>query len=122
MGLGGPLGAGSCLAGARAVREDGETVMRAFARLRVGTRAGLWGSPGRLVIRCWPGAVVVRGDGAGADQGEVLKLGFLTSPLRKVPSRNPTCSRFQTRGGGCFPAVALQLSPMPGPSWAQVST
>lgn len=58
---------------------------------------------------CW-------GDGAGADRGggEVLKLGFLTSRLRKVASRNPTCSRFQTRGGGCFPAAAQLLSPDAG--------
>ena len=36
------------------------------------------------------------GVGAGAVRGEVLELGFLTSPLRKteVAFRNPTCSIF----------------------------
>lgn len=74
MGLGGPLGAGSCLEGAPAVREDGETLMGRL-RASVWERArapGVSLQTGHSVLAwgcCW-------GCGAGADQGEVLKLGF----------------------------------------------
>lgn len=92
----------------------------AFARLRVGTRACSGG-----LLTDWPfgaGLGLLLGLWGGGGPGGGPEAGILTSQLRKVASPNPTCSRFQTRGGGCFPAAAWLLSLMPGPCRGSGST
>lgn len=106
---------GQLLGRAPAVRDSVRAPPCGYAR-------GALGSPSRLAIQGWPGAVVVGVMGRGRTRGEVLKLGFLTSPLRKVASRNPTCSRFQTAAGAAFPRLLSCSVQMPGPNRGSGST